>query len=119
MLKGWVKVIVKKNIHDVKKNLLINLGYGEEEDWRNSTGYAALSDDEKKEFILQEDGHYCKPAKLPDLTDEELLFLVQLENNKTMIVIKNQLKTVKNCMIFFTTLAVITFLLTLIQLPNM
>lgn len=92
-----------KIFEKIKLQYLYDRAFLKEEDFLTAVGYKNLPEEEKKGYIKTTADYYCKISGIPDISDTQLLFISQAEAN-------GLLRTIKNCVVFFTVLTVISLL---------
>jgi len=91
-----------KTFINIKLNYLLEHNLCDRADDLTAVGYKNLPEEEKKGYTRIGTDCYSK-LSFPDITDTQLLFIAQTETNKL-------LRTIKNCVVFFTVLTVISLL---------
>lgn len=71
-------------------------------------------DRKKKEFI-QNSGYYFKEDEIPAAGSPEMNFLTNVEINEKLDFITDRINTIKNCIVFFTVLATISLISSIIS----
>ena len=96
-----------KKIQDLKNRILIENGYGKGGDVVSAENFKYINEEAKKKYVNCDDGLYRKPAEVPNLTDDEIMLIMAEANYKNI-------KTIKNCVVFFAVLAVISLILSIL-----
>ena len=95
-----------KTFEEVKTDYLMDNHFIYVEESLTTVGYNNLPEEEKQQYVKRAPDYYVKISNVPDtpdITDTQLLFIAQTETNKL-------LRTIKNCVVFFTVLTVISLL---------
>ena len=118
--------LAKNCMEKEKYDFLIKNGYCPSKGKKLSVyDYDALSDEDKKQYIPtavdgDDDPGYYKKDDFSQFSDDELKMLVLLSYDKKLSLIDKRVKTIKNCILFFTIMLIISsaiiMLLTLLGL---
>lgn len=111
-----------KTVSQELKSFLIENGYGEEESVIYASIYQSLPDAIKSQYKEMPDGKYCRVAKIPDISGEELQRTIELENDRKLRRMEEHLNIIKYCTLVLagaTILSVIASIISIINLMNL